>query len=144
MQRVLPSTGRSSNMIHTTRVYTASKLHHAPTWRAMQIQYKDWLVITSRWITMPTFEEGTTELCRNGWVVDDQDVRHSNFVLCYAKDGELLRGALVEAGMGIAYGKKILCVGASDSFGTWQWHPQVVLRTARMQEALDYLKASAS
>lgn len=126
------------------RVYTASKLHHAPMWRALQIQNQSWLVITSRWIHMATFDERSEEICRNAWTIDDQDVGKSNFVLCYAEGGELLRGALVEAGMGIAYGNDIICVGESESFKNWQYHPQVVLRTASLELALKYLQENVS
>jgi hypothetical protein len=50
-------------------------------------------------------------------------------VLVYAEDGEHLRGALIEAGMAIALGKRVIVVGDHPDFGTWQHHPNVAYAT---------------
>lgn len=126
------------------KVYTASKLHHAPQWRALAMQYSSTVLITSRWISMPPFdkaEETDHELARAGWIIDEDDIRESDYVLCFSAEGEVLRGALVEAGMGIALGKKIICCGASPSFGTWQYHPKVIARVADLGKAMEFLLA---
>lgn len=107
------------------RIYTASKLRHAQKWRELRSEWPEFLFV-SRWIDMPTFQDGKPEVCREGWIVDEHDVRKSDIVMVYAQDSEDLRGALVEAGMGIALDKCLLLVGESESFGTWQHHPLCV------------------
>lgn len=67
----------------------------------------------------------TPENAANFWKIDEADVLVSDIVLVYAVDGDVLRGALVEAGMAIAYGVPVAVVGTSESYGTWQYHPMV-------------------
>lgn len=132
---------RSSNMKRLPKIYTASKLHHAPMWRELKLHTNLPMTITSRWISMEHFDDADApiEQKRAGWIIDETDVRESDYVLVFAAANEPLRGALVEAGMGIAYGKKIVCCGQSDSFGTWQYHPQVIERANNLQAALQFI-----
>lgn len=106
------------------KIYCASKLHHAEKWRQLERQWPKF-EFTARWIHMSNFDESTPKVCSDGWLVDEEDVRKCDVVMVYAYKNEELRGALVEAGMGIGMGKAILLVGESPSFGTWQFHPQV-------------------
>ena len=71
------------------------------------------------------------------WIEDHQDVGRSDVVMVYAERGDVLRGAFVEAGMGIALGKFVLAVGDGD-FGTWWAHPQVT-RAPDLESALKWM-----
>lgn len=119
-------------------VYTASKLHHAMLWKALRIEWPDvnW---TARWpIQFAGIVEDTPENAGDFWAIDLADVIASDVVMVYGEPSEILRGALVEAGMGLALGKKILCVGQNESFGTWQYH-KLCTRVARLEEAYEQL-----
>lgn len=143
-------------------IYTASRMHHAGMWRELREQEMRKLIITARWIDQAkSFDEAQApvEVKRQGWLDDEEDIRRSDYVLVYAKtfdektkavleagwsgtkceDGETLRGALVEAGMGIALGKRVVLCGESESFGTWQHHPGVRAKLASVSEALQWI-----
>lgn len=124
-------------------VYTASKVIHAPTWRSLREGWSFALRVTSRWIDTETFDGPGVDASvkRAGWIVDEQDVRDSDYILVASLNGEDLRGALVEAGMGIALGKKIVLCGESQSFGTWQEHPLVVAKCKYLTDALAWIVA---
>jgi hypothetical protein len=107
------------------RVYTASKLGHSRRWIDLRSSWQD-VTFTARWPDMhATTGPPTPERARLHWLEDEEDVRSADVVLVYAEEGEHLRGALVEAGMGIALGKTIIVVGEHPDFGTWQHHPKV-------------------
>jgi nucleoside 2-deoxyribosyltransferase len=59
------------------------------------------------------------------WQHDTEDVRECDVVLVYVEADDHLRGALIEAGMGIAFEKDIIVVGEHPDYGTWQFHPWV-------------------
>lgn len=122
-------------------VYTASKVKHAQQWRIIRKSWNDLIRVTSRWIDTEAFDgpNVSADIKRKGWIVDEQDVRDSDYVLVYAATGEDLRGALVEAGMGIALGKKIVLCGWSASFGTWQYHPLVVAKFDYYHDTLQWI-----
>jgi hypothetical protein len=71
------------------------------------------------------------------WIEDHQDVAQSDVVLVYAEEGDVLRGAFVEAGMGIALEKLVVAVGDGE-FGTWVCHPQVT-RVPNLESALRWM-----
>lgn len=114
-----------------TNVYLASKLAHAKKWREL-----DWpeINLTARWPHSHVGVPDTADFARLFWTEDEDDVMSSDVVLVYAEDGEHLRGALVEAGMGIALGKHVIVVGDHPDFGTWQYHP-MVLRAKTLEQA---------
>jgi hypothetical protein len=65
------------------------------------------------------------------WQRDLYDISHSDFVLVYAEtEFEQLRGALVEAGIAIGLGVRVIVVGESHCYGTWQYHPQCLRATS--------------
>lgn len=121
------------------RVYTASKMRHAARWRELcastpHVQFHArWLKHTA--IGTPDTPEHAVEF----WLQDEQDVKHADAVMLYAEGDEHLRGALVEAGMAIAYGVPVIVVGKHSDYGTWQHHPGVT-RVEDLTEALAYLK----
>ena len=125
--------------MYKPKIYTASKLHHATLWRTLRND-PDWefAEFTARWIDFAEELEDnhiTTELLREAWIHDVNDIKTSDFVLLYA-GGELgLKGALVEVGIGIGIGLTIVAVGLPAD-QTWAHHPLVrtfpSLREARL------------
>jgi hypothetical protein len=106
------------------RVYTASKLTEAPLCRNLA---RDWREIefTARW-PFVHYPDDVPAICSIGWEQDLEDIARSDVVLVFAASAEeKLRGALVEAGMGIALGKRIIVVGDHPDYGSWQFHPLV-------------------
>jgi len=122
------------------RVYTASKLKHADKWRALcgdnlHIQcHARWLKHCA--IGTPDTPEHAVEF----WMQDEQDVKDADAVLVFAEGEDHLRGALVEAGMAIAYGVPVIVVGDHPDYGTWQHHPGVQ-KMDDLPSALAYLKS---
>ena len=117
------------------KVYTASKIHHAAMWRTLRGEWADYVEFTARW---PDHEGKLSESARYArvfWMQDIQDVVRADCVLVYGQPGEKLRGALVEAGAGIATGKHVVVVGNNPDFGSWQYHP-LVTRVPSLDEAL--------
>jgi len=120
------------------KVYTASRLAHAPLLKALRHSYPS-ITWTARWPDLVGKVDDSPENATWFWVQDEEDVRKADVVLVYGLDDDVLRGALVEAGMGIALGKRIICVGKSPSLGTWQYHP-LVSRVAHLAEAFKLLE----
>lgn len=108
------------------KVYIASKLSHAERWRKMKSAWlTNDLEIISRWIYQAEQEDTALPVdFKVFWSVDEEDVRAADVVVVYGEAHENLRGALVEAGMGIALGKMVVLAGDFDTFGgSWKNHP---------------------
>lgn len=123
-------------MLHThyhPKVYTASKLKHSDMWKALRLTWHD-IEWTARWPDLTGGVEDSASFAREFWRHDVQDIARADCVLVYAEEGDHLRGALVEAGVGIALGKHVIVVGEHPDYGTWQHHPMVT-RVADMTEA---------
>lgn len=122
------------------KVYTASKLHEAPRWKSLIEEWPE-VEFVARWVNCITYDEASGDedvipRIVEGWIDNVEDVKRCDVVLVYSQ-GETLRGALVEAGMGIAFGKTVIVVGTNESHGTWQYHPQVIrLPTLEVVRAL--------
>lgn len=101
------------------RFYTASKTKHAPQWQALRAAG---CKITATWIDEAN--EGQTadyaelsERCL-------REIKAADFMLLYCEPGELLKGALIEAGMALAMGRQVRCVGRCDSLSrVFNKHP---------------------
>lgn len=115
------------------RVYTASKTNHAAMWLRLRAEWPE-VHFTARWPSMVI--AGVPEAAYSAsqfWQDDLEDVKFADVVLVYAEQNdnktptvmewEHLRGALVEVGMGIALGKRILVIGDAPDYGSWQHHP---------------------
>lgn len=120
------------------RVYFASKLHHAERWQRTVIRWPE-IEFTSTWIyNTPEMERNATgEDFTRYWITDLNEVMSSDFVLCYMKDDDVLKGALVEAGCILGCGKMVLAVGLPHVH-SWTYHPRV-LRLSRIWDALDFI-----
>jgi hypothetical protein len=117
--------------MYKPKVYTASKPHHFKLWQHMHAD-PDWSFIewTASWVTHPEIEKEVNqgdispETFRAAWVDNIRDVKESDFLLLYS-GGEVLRGALVEAGCAIGLGIPVLAVGLPADH-SWAMHPGVV------------------
>src|SRR5690242_4583010 len=107
------------------KVYGASKLLHKDMWVDLRSKWQE-IEFTARW---PILHVGTVPdehyFAKIFWVHDYEDVLKADVVLVYAEPEDKLRGALVEAGMAIAFGKQVIVVGEHPDYSTWQYHPQV-------------------
>ncbi len=124
-------------------IYFASKTDHAPMAKLLQTEWTEF-TWTSRWpLYVGKVEHFQNEaMAKIGWEYDLADIQAANVVLVFSKPEDTLRGALVEAGMAIALGKKVLVVGENDSYGTWQYHP-LVLHAPNMLQARNILRTLA-
>jgi nucleoside 2-deoxyribosyltransferase len=107
------------------KVYTASNLCQAELWRDLAREWPE-VEFVARW---PFKHVGTVPdrecYARVFWDHDFEDVSRADIVLVYAVPEKNLKGALVEAGMGIALGKSVIVVGEHESYSTWQYHRAV-------------------
>lgn len=117
------------------KIYIASKASHRPRWRA----YRDGIYkvnIISRWIDVS--DEHTDKPSDSGFPLDYvqlwqecvDDVKAADVVVVYVEPGEVLKGALIEAGVALGLGKRVVILSQrpiADPFpnGTWYHHPLV-------------------
>jgi hypothetical protein len=113
------------------KIYTASKLNRGPLWRKIASDWPE-IEVVARWPFLHVTADGSPgwpdDCAAHGsvfWQHDHEDVAKADVVLVYGHPEDSLRGALVEAGMGIALGKTVIVVGEHPAYGTWQFHPQV-------------------
>lgn len=101
------------------RFYTASKTKHAGKWQALRdAGYQ----VTATWIDEAG--EGQTVSYPELAVRCLQEIDAADFVLLYCEPGEHLKGALVEAGMALAIGRPVKCVGQCESLSrVFREHP---------------------
>lgn len=102
------------------RVYAASKVKHAGMWRAL----RDFgMPIHSSWIDEAG--EGQTadhaELAMRCLL----EVHETQALILFCEPGDILKGALIEAGAALALGKHVYCVGTCESLSirTFSKHP---------------------
>jgi hypothetical protein len=125
------------------KVYIAGKLHYAPVFRKLREEWKvDGIDLHARWHDQAELEHAEHELTAEDfhifWQVDEEDVKQSDAVIVYGKAHDKLRGALIEAGIGIGAGILTILVGDCPDFGTWQHHPTVA-RAESMEHARNML-----
>ena len=125
----------------SARVYVASKLKYADELLAMRKKFLN-IHFTDRWSLMHGKVEDDHEQAGHFWQDDFDDIARAEYVVVWAPSAEdKLRGALVEAGIGIALGKIVILAGESDDFGTWQYHPAVIYKAATLEKALAHARA---
>ncbi len=111
------------------RVYMASKLKYAERFRKYRDEWLPHIHLHARWFDQAHIEQTTQPTPEDFhifWLVDEEDVRDSDALILYGEPDDKLHGALVEAGMALAFKKMVLLVGDCPSFGTWRHHPLVV------------------
>lgn len=122
------------------RVYTASKLKHAPKWRDLCAATPG-IQAHARWLKHNVI--GTPDSAENAaefWLQDEQDVRDADVVMVYGEGDDKIRGALVEAGIAIACGIPVVVVGEHSDYGTWQFHPGVT-RMPDLPSAIAFIRS---
>jgi hypothetical protein len=103
----------------SVKVYTASKVKHAHLWLGLREQG---LQVVATWIDEAG--EGQTTSYQELAERCVQEVKTADLVLLYCEPEELLKGALVEAGAALAFGKPVLCVGDCPSISrVFRSHP---------------------
>lgn len=134
-------------LMYRPRIYTASKIHHAPLWHRIRQLYHDRVILTARWIELG---QGKTQLLDHAsgawtpseqilhWIQDIQDVQNSDYLLAYNEAGDALSGTLVEVGAAIASCKIVLAVGFQDPSHSWTAHP-LVLKFPSVTQALNFV-----
>ncbi len=103
------------------KIYIASKANHRPTWRLLR---DEGVPIISRWIDVDDkYSVDPAELDFQAlWDTCVEDVLACDVLVCYVEPGEVLKGAILELGIAIGAGKKILLVGDREDYlknGTW-------------------------
>ena len=112
------------------KIYTASKTTHADKWRALRREHD----VTASWIDAAT--EGQSADCSELAAQCITDIECADFLLLYCEPGELLKGALIEAGIALAFGKEVRCVGKCASLSrVFNQHP-LWRQFATVKEAL--------
>lgn len=110
-------------------------------WRKLRDQG---VLITSTWIDEAG--EGETACNTDLWRRIAREVAESDAVILYAEKGDFpLKGALVEVGMAIGLGKRVMVVAPGVEIephtcrpiGSWMMHPLVTLH-ATMAHALQH------
>jgi hypothetical protein len=115
------------------KVYVASRTPHAAMWRNLRDKWDEFNIhINSSWIYKHQIELDSIhsdEVFTEGWERSIAEVQHSRYLVTYSREGETLRGALIEIGAALGIGTPVLIVGwCSDVYGThgsWQFHPLV-------------------
>lgn len=123
------------------RVYPSSKVKHAPMWRELHRDAPH-VFLNARWIKRAEHE---SDLKENGfkdlWNECQDDIESADAVLVYAEDGDVLKGALVEVGMALANGIRVIIIVSEHNrlaYGTWV-HLDSVEWVTSMEDALELL-----
>lgn len=122
-------------------VYTASCLQHAKLWTELRQKYSEDFHFTSHWMDqILSGAQETPENARKFWARDVQEVQSSDAVIVYAVDGDILRGAICEAGVALGCGIPVIIVAPAGlhSLSTWQYHP-LAKHCLSLTDAFEYL-----
>jgi len=111
-------------------IYVASKAVHGPRWRDMRAAG---VPIVSTWIDEA--EVGATSDWADLWERCIREASSARAVLVYVEEGETLKGALVEAGAGLACGVSVHVVCPLGFDHTFLRHP-LVRRHETLRDAL--------
>jgi|SRR6266498_2431050 len=113
------------------KIYTASKTTHAEKWRTLRHEHD----VTASWIDEAG--EGQSSNYSELAARCITDIESADILLLYCEPGELLKGALIEAGIALAFGKPVRCVGECASLSrVFNKHP-LWTQFATVKEALD-------
>jgi hypothetical protein len=100
-------------------IYVASKTRYAPRWRQLRA---DGHPIISTWIDEAG--PGETADLAEFWQRVVSEIASCERLILFAEEGEVLRGALIEVGLALAF-KKSVTVFGSIPWASWQDHPLV-------------------
>ena len=104
------------------RVYIASKAKHAVHWKGfIQLGF---VGIQCRWFQYAGSDDDDLDY-NQLWSECLEDVQLADVLICYCAPGDVLKGALVEVGIALGLGKRVILVGELDDFkanGSWWNH----------------------
>lgn len=98
-------------------IYTASKTTHAQRWRMLRAVG---CPVIATWIDEAG--QGQTSDFADLWERCISEAAGADCVILYRQPGEVLKGALVEAGAALASGKPVLFAGDKDGLGSFLSH----------------------
>ena len=107
-------------MVNHKGIYIASKIKHAPIWRALRDKG---IPIISSWIDEA--EPGQTEDFADLWTRCINEASHAGALILYAEEGEVLKGAYIEVGAALASKVPVFLVDSFVNPMTFQHHPLV-------------------
>lgn len=120
-------------------VYTASKVRHGWRWRELRDQGVN---VIASWIFLGEGPLATQKEYENLWIACVHEARIANACLLYAEEGDVLKGALIEAGACLAAGGSVIQVGDCESLraggksdASFRRHPRW-FRAASVDEAM--------
>jgi len=108
------------------KVYPASRFFRAPMWIELKNSKEFKHFLTARWLHH--FEIGTLETPKNSrifWPENVEDIQQAEAIMCYAEPDDILGGALIECGIGLALGKRVYAIGSNEAYRSWIHHPLV-------------------
>jgi hypothetical protein len=111
-------------MTYRPRVYGASKLSTWRLWLTLR-EDSDWAFVdwTASWpLKVDQEESAGPQEFGIAWETDLREIRSSDFVMLVYDEG--IKGALVEAGMAMGIGTRVITVGLPAEH-TWSYHPLV-------------------
>lgn len=102
------------------KIYVASKTRHAKYWRELR---DSGVNIVSTWIDEvgPGETKNPTELVQRCI----SEVKECDCVMLYIAEGDEPKGAFIEAGAALAFGKPIKLVAPRYRIGIFQHHPSI-------------------
>jgi nucleoside 2-deoxyribosyltransferase len=101
------------------KIYIASKVKHAEKWRKLR---KEGAKIISTWIDEAG--EGQTYSYHVLACNCIEEIKEADALILYCEEGEMLKGALIEVGAALAFGKKVYAVGDCQSISrVFKEHP---------------------
>lgn len=90
-------------------IYLASKTTHAPRWRQLR---SNGVPIISTWIDEAG--QGESKCLADLWMRCIDEAAGATCVIIYREQGEVLKGAFVEAGAALAVGTPVYAVGCDE------------------------------
>lgn len=114
-----------------TKVYLASCTRHATKWK--HLRWPGIKIISTWHDSFSHTDEQDHLLMRELWKRNLEQVKSCDVLICFQEDDDRLRGALVELGAALAWGKLVIYVGNQWSGGT---HSSLCKISPNMQHAL--------
>lgn len=137
--------------LHQIKIYVASKLRHADKIKKL-VLVADGFHLCSRWIDTGNLAMNSSKPVSHWQEENFDDIKSADYVLLYGEEGEHLKGALVEIGYALAYGKRVWVVcqagrGGEDDvlfshpdYEPWSHYSQLVRRAPSFEQAFDEIK----
>ena len=129
-------------------LYVASRMDHRGMWKHLRREWRaEGIAIVSSWIDVNDNHESQSPLAFSGaWIGNVREITEAKALLCFGEGKDVLRGALVEAGVAIGQHKPVIIVdsevpadGRHPRWGSWQYHP-LVHYASSLEKALLVLK----